>query len=216
MNTALYVINFVTNTAIIAVDTLIVFVAFKTGQIRTQLVLWTIFLSMAMDAALYLNTVIHDVPSFFLGTDIFGDRDLTYISVLIMGCQWFSQLFVLLVLSVIHFIAVFSPALFRTLLPTHIQMINFGIVLISILFTVPLLTPYFGYSYVTQGHYWYYDMSKPYTYIYWTLNLILQVICAVVVVCVDTVIIWKVWLLQTNSAKKTIINMSLVPTIVAK
>ncbi|KAK6014890.1 hypothetical protein OSTOST_19717 [Ostertagia ostertagi] len=91
---------------------------------------------MAMDVAVYIINIVHDVPSFALDTDVFKAPELTYVAVLILCCQWFGQLFVLLVLSVLHFIAVFSPANFRTLLPIHMQMINIAIVIIGVLFAV--------------------------------------------------------------------------------
>ncbi|VDO24270.1 unnamed protein product [Haemonchus placei] len=197
-----YVANVVVYTVIISMDIAIFIVAIKTGEIARQLILWTIFLCMGMDIAVYLNTVLHDVPSFFLDTDIFKTAEQAYLSILILCCQWFTQLFALLVLSVLHFIAVFSPAKFRTLLPRHMQMINLGIVLIGILFTVPLFTPYCGYTYLVQGHFWYFDMSKPYTFMYWSVNLVLQVICAAVVACVDTIIIWRICMIRRVATKR--------------
>ncbi|VDO45669.1 unnamed protein product [Haemonchus placei] len=166
VETALYMTNFSLNTIVVVMDAAIMFVAFQTGEIRRQLVLWMIFLCMSTDITVYLNTVIHDVPSFVMNTDIFKTPEPAYVSVLIILCQWFSQLFALLVLSVLHFIAVFSPAKFRSILPWHMWITNLFIVAIGVLLAVPMFTPYCGYTYVTENHVWMHDTSKPYTYIW--------------------------------------------------
>ncbi|KAK6759173.1 hypothetical protein RB195_016405 [Necator americanus] len=44
-----------------------------------------------MDIGVYLNTILHDVPSFSLNTDI-SPPWIQNISVLILCMQWFSQL----------------------------------------------------------------------------------------------------------------------------
>nr|CDJ81608.1 Protein C15H9.3 [Haemonchus contortus] len=197
VETALYVANVAFNTVVIAMDIAVMLIAIKTGEIGRQLFLWMIFLCMSMDIASYLNTVIHDVPSFAMDTDIFKTPEQAYVSVLIMLCQWFSQLFALLVLSVLHFIAVFSPAKFRSILPRHMWITNFFIIVIGILLTVPMFTPYCGFSYVTGSHVWMYDASKPYTYIWRACNFVLQGVCVVVVACVGAVIIWKIRTIRT-------------------
>ncbi|XGW05560.1 hypothetical protein V3C99_016151 [Haemonchus contortus] len=202
IDVVLYVANVAFNTVIIAMDVAIIFVAIKTREIKKQLFLWTIFLCMSMDIAVYLNTVIHDVPSFAMDTDIFETREEAYISVLLLHLQWFSQLFALLVLAALHFMAVFTPTKFRTVLPRHMQMTNIFIVLIGILLTVPMFTPYCGFTYLVHSHYWYLDLSKPYSYLYQNLNLALQTMCAVVVACADAVIIWKIRTLRIVAANK--------------
>ncbi|CAJ0588299.1 unnamed protein product [Cylicocyclus nassatus] len=57
-------------------------------------------------------------------------------------------------------------------------MADFGVLLLGLLLTVPFFTDYFGYIYLVNGHYWYFDFNKPYTYLYNSLNLILQVPCS--------------------------------------
>ncbi|XGW05572.1 hypothetical protein V3C99_016159, partial [Haemonchus contortus] len=198
----LYLANVAFNTVIIAMDVAIIFVAIKTREIFEQLFLWTILLCMGMDIAGYFNTVIHDVPSFAMGTDIFETREEAFLSVLVLFLEWYSQLFALLVLAALHFMAVFTPAKFRTILPRHMGMINLLIVLTGILFSVPMLTPYCGFTYLVHNHYWYYDLSKPYSYLYRNFNLALQTMCAVVVACADTVIIWKIRMLRIVAANK--------------
>uniref|UniRef100_A0A7I4YY35 G_PROTEIN_RECEP_F1_2 domain-containing protein n=1 Tax=Haemonchus contortus TaxID=6289 RepID=A0A7I4YY35_HAECO len=197
VETALYGTNVAFNTVVIAMDIAVMLIAIKTGEIGRQLFLWMIFLCMSMDIAAYLNTVIHDVPSFIMDTDIFKTPEPAYVSVLIILCQWFSQLFALLALSVLHFIAIFSPAKFRSILPRHMWITNFFIIVIGILLTVPMFTPYCGFSYVTEGHVWMYDTSKPYTYVWRVCNFVLQGVCVVVVACVGAVIIWKIRTIRT-------------------
>ncbi|KAK5975158.1 hypothetical protein GCK32_017167 [Trichostrongylus colubriformis] len=41
-------------------------------------------------------------------------------------------------------------------------------------------------------------MSKPYTYIYWTFNIVLQIASVVVVALVDLIIIWKIFHLRSS------------------
>ncbi|VDO87264.1 unnamed protein product [Haemonchus placei] len=143
METALYVTNFAINTFIIFIDVTVIFVAIKTGEFARQLILWIIFLCMGMDIAVYLNTVIHDVPSFVMNTDIFK---------------------------------------------------------------LPMFTPYCGYSYVIQGHYWYLDTSKPYSYLYRSWNLVLQITCAAVVAFVDVLIIWKIRMSRNIARKNKVLG----------
>ncbi|XGW05574.1 hypothetical protein V3C99_016160 [Haemonchus contortus] len=202
VDTALYVTNVAVNTMIIAMDIAIMFVAIKTGEIGRQLVLWTIFLCMGMDVIAYLNTVIHDVPSFIMDTDIFKTKEPAYVSVLIILCQWFSQLFALMVLSIIHFIAVFSPAKFRSILPKHMRIINVFIVIIAVLFAAPMFTPYCGFAYLTESHVWFLDASKPYSYVWRICNLVLQAVWVVVVAFVDAIIIWKIRTLRAVGTKR--------------
>ncbi|VDO24256.1 unnamed protein product [Haemonchus placei] len=135
----LYVANVAFNTVIIAIDVAIIFVAIQTREIFEQLILWTIFLCMGTDIAVYLNTVIHDVPSFAMDTDVFK---------------------------------------------------------------IPMFTPYCGFTYLVHSHYWYLDLSKPYSYLYQSLNLVLQTAVAVVVACADIVIIWKIRMLRIVAANK--------------
>ncbi|VDO24266.1 unnamed protein product [Haemonchus placei] len=132
MDTALYVANTAVNTVLIFIDVAIIFMAIKTKEITEKLILWTIFLCMGLDIAKYLNTMIHDVPSYFMDDDLFKTPQQAYLSTLIIVLQWYSQLFALLVLSVLHFIAAFSPANFRTISSRHMHMINLFLVLIGI------------------------------------------------------------------------------------
>uniref|UniRef100_A0A7I4YXV6 G_PROTEIN_RECEP_F1_2 domain-containing protein n=1 Tax=Haemonchus contortus TaxID=6289 RepID=A0A7I4YXV6_HAECO len=39
-------------------------------------------------------------------------------------------------------------------------------------------------------------MTRPYTYIYWTFNIALQIVCALIVALVDFIIIWKIYQLR--------------------
>ncbi|XGW05569.1 hypothetical protein V3C99_016157 [Haemonchus contortus] len=210
----LYVANVAFNTVIVAMDVAIIFVAIKTKELFEQLILWTVFLCMGTDIAVYFNTVIHDVPSFAMDTDVFKTREEAFISVLLLFLQWFSQLFALLVLAALHFMAVFTPAKFRTFLPRHMRIINLSIVLIAILFTAPMFTPYCGFTYLVHSHYWYLDFSKPYSYLYQKLNLALQTIVAVVVACADIIIIWKIRMLRVVAANKRATPSPLTAAIV--
>ncbi|VDO24264.1 unnamed protein product [Haemonchus placei] len=202
MDIALYVTNIAVNTVVIVVDIAVIFLAIKTKEIAQHLILWTIFLCMGTDIAVYLNTIFHDVPSFFMDADLFKTPEQAYISMLFLHLQWFSQLFTLLVLSALHFIAAFFPVKFRAILPQHMRMINLLIVFIGILLTVPTYTPYCGFSYIVEGHYWFFDLNKPYSHLYWSCNIILQAICAIVVVCADIAIIWKIRMLRIAVTKK--------------
>lgn len=156
----LYILNLLLNTAIILLDILVMFTAIRTGEVRRQLVIQIIFLAMAMDIPVYLITMFHDVPSFILKRDILPCKyqqkkpDRTYdvtnnlhfariisdevvkdVAVLFLCGQWFSQLFVLLALSFIHFVAVFAPSRFRGITPKNITTINIMIVAVGLLFT---------------------------------------------------------------------------------
>ncbi|XGW05559.1 hypothetical protein V3C99_016150 [Haemonchus contortus] len=204
MDATLYVANTVLNTVIVLIDIAVIFMAIKTKEITEKLILWTIFLCMSLDVAVYFNTIIHDVPSFFMDHDLFKTPQQAYLSTLFIVVQWYCQLFALLALSVLHFIAAFFPANFRTISSRHMHMINTFIVLISILLAVPMYTPCCGYSYIVQSHNWFFDMSKPYSHIWWIWNLVLQTICAVVVAGVDVAIIWKIRMLRIAVTKKHI------------
>ncbi|VDO73838.1 unnamed protein product [Heligmosomoides polygyrus] len=188
----LYILNLLLNTAIILLDILVMFTAIRTGEVRRQLVIQIIFLAMAMDIPVYLITMFHDVPSFILKRDILPYEVVKDVAVLFLCGQWFSQLFVLLALSFIHFVAVFAPSRFRGITPKNITTINIMIVAVGLLFTVPMYTPYCGYAFFTDGYIWYFDMSKPYTYVYWTINIVLQVLCVIAIACVDGLILWKI------------------------
>ncbi|CAJ0588273.1 unnamed protein product [Cylicocyclus nassatus] len=67
----------------------------------------------------------------------------------------------------------------------------------------PLYTKYCGYIYIIDGNYWYYDYSKPYTYIYWYLNIALQAICVTIVVSSDSLIVWKIISLRSPRRPNT-------------
>ncbi|KAK5973223.1 hypothetical protein GCK32_002045 [Trichostrongylus colubriformis] len=121
-----------------------------------------------------------------------------YVSIIIRCCQWFGQLFVLLVLSFIHFYAVFFPTHFRAITTRNISAVNVSILVTGLLLTIPLLTPYCGYAYYVNGHYWTFDMSKPYTYIYCIFNIVLQIASVAVVALVDLIIIWKIHRLRSS------------------
>ncbi|XGW11378.1 hypothetical protein V3C99_012688 [Haemonchus contortus] len=71
MDIALYVANIAVNTVIIVVDIAVIFVAIKSKEIAEKLILWTVFLCMSFDIAMYLNTIVHDVPSYFMDEDLF-------------------------------------------------------------------------------------------------------------------------------------------------
>ncbi|XGW11379.1 hypothetical protein V3C99_012688 [Haemonchus contortus] len=196
MDIALYVANIAVNTVIIVVDIAVIFVAIKSKEIAEKLILWTVFLCMSFDIAMYLNTIVHDVPSYFMDEDLFKTPQQAYLSALSIALQWYIQLFALLVLSVLHFIAVFFPANFRTISSRHMHMINLFIVFIGILLSVPMFTPCCGYSYNVQSHNWLFDFNKPYSYVWMVWNIVLQIICAVVIAVADIAIIWKIRLIR--------------------
>ncbi|CAJ0588295.1 unnamed protein product [Cylicocyclus nassatus] len=116
----------------------------------------------------------------------------TYVSVLVIAVQWFTQLFSLLFLSTVYFFAVFSSKGFRTISLRNVKIANCSIISLGLLLSVPFLTKYCGYKYYLQGHYWYFDFEKPYTYIYAKVNVALQGICVATVIAADTAIMWKV------------------------
>ncbi|EYB92283.1 hypothetical protein Y032_0195g1459, partial [Ancylostoma ceylanicum] len=62
----------------------------------------------------------------------------------------------------------------------------------------PLFSSCCGYTYLTNGHYWYFDFTKPYTYLYSRINIILQVVCLSVVIPADVLIIYKLYKLQRS------------------
>ncbi|KAL6743531.1 hypothetical protein Aduo_016559 [Ancylostoma duodenale] len=64
--------------------------------------------------------------------------------------------------------------------------------------TTPLFSPYCGYTYIVNGHYWYFDFDKPYTFLYSRINIILQVVCLCVVIPADVLIIYKLYKLQRS------------------
>ncbi|KAK6055884.1 hypothetical protein COOONC_06611 [Cooperia oncophora] len=173
--TVFYYIAFLLNTTVIIIDVLVIYCAFKTGETRRHFVLQTIFLAMVMDIAAFLTVLGHDLPSFIMDSDVSPDHLVNYFLVMIIYLQWFTQLFVLLVLSVIHSLAVFTPTQFRTFSSGNMKMTNAVIMIVALLLTVPVLTPYCGYYYSTEGHFWGWDLKKPYTYIYVKCNLVLQV-----------------------------------------
>ncbi|VDO24268.1 unnamed protein product [Haemonchus placei] len=203
MDATLYVANTALNTVIIVIDVAVIFMAIKTKEIAEKLILWTIFLCMSLDIVVYCNTIIHDVPSFFMDKDLFKTPQQAYLSTLFIVVQWYCQLFALLVLSVLHFIAAFFPANFRAISSRHMHMINLFVVLISILLSVPMYTSCCGYSYVVQSHNWFFDMSKPYSHIWWIWNL---TICALVVAGVDIAIIWKIRVLRIAVRKEHMVS----------
>ncbi|RCN48034.1 hypothetical protein ANCCAN_05860 [Ancylostoma caninum] len=134
LHVALYVLNVVLNTLIIALDILIIWAALASGEIRRNLVLHIIITAMVMDIVVYMNTILHDIPSFITNTD-FSVAGLRYVSVLILCSQWFSQLLFLPVLSVIHFLAIFSPTKFRSIANKHVYGANIAIVMFGFLMT---------------------------------------------------------------------------------
>ncbi|KAK6052718.1 hypothetical protein COOONC_09777 [Cooperia oncophora] len=168
-------IAFVLNTAVIIIDVLVIYCAFKTGETQRHFVLQTIFLAMVMDIAAYLTLLGHDLPSFIMSTDVSPHPFVTYLMVVIMFVEWFTQLFVLLILSVIHALAVFTPFQFRTFSSGKMRIVNAVMMVVALSLTVPLFTPYCGYYYYTEGHFWAWDSEKPYHYIYSICNLVLQV-----------------------------------------
>ncbi|KAK5973226.1 hypothetical protein GCK32_002048 [Trichostrongylus colubriformis] len=70
-------------------------------------------------------------------------------------------------------------------------------------YPTPLFTPYCGFCYFNEGHFWGFDSRKPYTYIYINCNLVLQGVCAVVVACVDVLIIWKIRKVRVRAISET-------------
>uniref|UniRef100_A0A7I4YX82 G_PROTEIN_RECEP_F1_2 domain-containing protein n=1 Tax=Haemonchus contortus TaxID=6289 RepID=A0A7I4YX82_HAECO len=208
MDVALYVANLAVNTVIIATDIVVIYITIKTKEIAEKLILWTIFLCMGFDIAAFLNTIIHDVPSYIMDEDLYKTPQQAYLSALSIVLQWYSQLFALVVLSVLHFIAAFYPTNFRTISLRHMHMINLFIVLVSILLAVPMFTPWCGYSYSIQSHNWFFDLSKPYSYVWWIWNIVLQTICAVVMAGADVAIIWKIRVLRIAVTKRKQISSS--------
>ncbi|CAJ0588274.1 unnamed protein product [Cylicocyclus nassatus] len=76
-------------------------------------------------------------------------------------------------------------------------------------FTLPFLTKYCGYKYYLQGHYWYFDFEKPYTYIYAKVNVALQGLCVATVIAADTAIMWKVIQMRSHATARH--PLSIVP-----
>lgn len=74
LNAVLYVLNVLLNTLIITLDIVIIWAAIVSGELRRNLILHIIITAMAMDILVYMNTVIHDVPSFVMNTDFSGRR----------------------------------------------------------------------------------------------------------------------------------------------
>ncbi|KAK5969219.1 hypothetical protein GCK32_011876 [Trichostrongylus colubriformis] len=108
-----------------------------------------------------------------------------------MFVQYYTQLFVLLVISVIHVVAVFYPVKFRAFSYKDVQMIDFIIVAVAVVGTVPSFTVYCDFYYSVFDHIWMWDPKKPCTDVYKYSALLLQSVCMVIVVCADVLIIWK-------------------------
>ncbi|KHJ85147.1 hypothetical protein OESDEN_15131 [Oesophagostomum dentatum] len=68
--------------------------------------------------------------------------------------------------------------------------------------SVPLFSPYCGYAYFLDGHYWYFDFRKPYTYLYTKINITLQVFCVSTMIIIDVLIVYKVCKLQKAQSWK--------------
>ncbi|CAJ0602777.1 unnamed protein product [Cylicocyclus nassatus] len=153
---------------------------------------------MVMDIAIYIIAIVHDVPSYALEKDF---SRTTQVFVLILCLQWFAHLLFLPLLSVIHLIAIFSPARFRKASYRHFTNANIAVVIISLLITAPLYSKYCGYTYLISDHYWYFDYSLPYTYLYQRLNQLLQIIFGLFVFTADIVIIWKIFRLRLRTLR---------------
>ncbi|KAK5984041.1 hypothetical protein GCK32_017338 [Trichostrongylus colubriformis] len=130
-----YLSSFVPNTVVVFVDVLIIYYAYTTSEIRRHFVLQLVFLPMLMDMAAYLVVVIHDLPSLHLDVNLFSGTSVNNFFVLIIPMQYFTQLFVLLAISVIHAVAVFYPAKFRAFSSKDVRMINVIIVVVAVIGT---------------------------------------------------------------------------------
>ncbi|KAK5970662.1 hypothetical protein GCK32_003941 [Trichostrongylus colubriformis] len=129
---------------------------------------------MLMDMAAYLVVVIHDLPSLHLNVNLFSGTYVNNFFVLIMFVQFYTQLFVLLVLSIIHAVAVFYPAKFRAFSSKNVQMIDVIIVVVAVVGSVPIFTVYCDFIYSVNDLTWTLDIKKPCTKIYHGYGLLLQ------------------------------------------
>ncbi|VDM67491.1 unnamed protein product [Strongylus vulgaris] len=188
---AIYILNALLYSIVILLDVLVMWAAVKTRETSRNFIFHILFTAMILDVAVHFVTIFHDVPSYFLNQD-FSTVGTTYVYVLILCLQWFAQLLFLPLLSIIHFLAIFSPAKFRKASHRHFACANAVVILLALILTAPHFTKYSGYTYLLPGHFWYFDFAKPYSYIYQHLNVTLQIICVVFVVVADTLIIWKI------------------------
>ncbi|KAK5973227.1 hypothetical protein GCK32_002049 [Trichostrongylus colubriformis] len=166
---------------------------------------------MLMDMAAYLVLAIHDLPGLHMDVNLFSGTSVNNFFVLIILMQWYTQLFLLLVLSVIHAVAVFYPARFRLFSSKHVKVIIVIIIVVDIGLAVPLFTGYCGFYYSVDEHFWTFDPDKPYSYIYFYCNLLIQGVCVVIVVCVDVLIIWKL----RKHRVRSMLRVRKTPTVAA-
>ncbi|KAK5965872.1 hypothetical protein GCK32_004528 [Trichostrongylus colubriformis] len=122
-----------------------------------------IFLPMLMDMAVYLVVVIHDLPSLHLDVNLFSGTPVNNFFVLVMFVQYYTQLLVLLVLSIIHAVAVFYPAKFRAFSSEDVQMIDVIIDVVAVVWTVPFFTVCCDFYYSVDDHIWMLDTKIPCT-----------------------------------------------------
>ncbi|CAJ0603310.1 unnamed protein product [Cylicocyclus nassatus] len=178
-------------------DILIIIIAFKTNEIKRNYILHIILTAMLLDIAVYINVIFHDVPSFIPDRDVSTSVTI-YLSVLALSLQYFAQLLFLPALSIIHYFAISRPAQFRGFSMREFTCVNVIVMLSALIIAAPLFTEYCGHIYLLDGHYWYFDFSKPYTYLYRYLNWTLQAICVIILVVADTLIIYKLFRLRTS------------------
>ncbi|CAJ0588275.1 unnamed protein product [Cylicocyclus nassatus] len=202
----LYILNIILNAAIVLLDILLIYIILSGKDLRKNPVIMLVFMAMLLDVCVFLNTIAHDVPSYILQKDITTTLT-TEAATVLLSVQWFFQLFLLPVLSVIHLLAVFAPLNFRRISRKDTLVCIIVILLISASMTAPLFTSCCGYAYFIPGHYWHFDFAKPYTYIYNDVNIVLQVTCVGIMLVIDILIVYKVYKLQ--SAHSQVVNASI-------
>ncbi|VDN25338.1 unnamed protein product [Cylicostephanus goldi] len=84
---------------------------------------------MVVDMFLYLNIMLHDLPSFIMDRDI--SKETQFLSVIVNCTEWFVQLLMLPLLSIMHFVAIYWPTIFRGISFRQFAFCNAGTVLIA-------------------------------------------------------------------------------------
>ncbi|KAK0411330.1 hypothetical protein QR680_005604 [Steinernema hermaphroditum] len=88
--------------------------------------------------------------------------------------------------------AIYLPFRFRRLRQEHAFLVLGAIILVGFGLTAPLFFPCCGYKFYLETFSWAFDLSKPYTFVYITLNVVLQSICFGTMVILDVLIVVKV------------------------
>ncbi|CAI4232883.1 unnamed protein product [Auanema sp. JU1783] len=140
----------------------------------------------------FLVVIPHDIITYFNPKAFYPEDSVQYIlSVVIQSIAWFAQLVFLPVFSILHFVAIYYPILFRKLSSGIFTAIIGSCYLITIILTIPLFTSCCGYKYYPDDRTWFFDFTKPYTFVYRTINNVLQITSLVIMILCDVVIILK-------------------------